>query len=71
MKQRDNPNFPRADRDGLYGCCRCGGYARVKAGERLTCSCCKSPKPLVRVGDILAPVPKRKDRREDHPNTLS
>jgi hypothetical protein len=60
MRQRDKPNFPRADRDGLYGCCRCGTYARVSSGALLACGACKSPNPMVRVGDIVPPIPRRK-----------
>lgn len=65
------PNFPRADRDGLYGCGKCGTYHRVETGGRLACGHCKTAIPLVRVGDSLAPAPERKGRREeDRPPTV-
>jgi hypothetical protein len=49
MRARDKLDFPTAKVAGTYGCCKCGNYCRLKAGERLACSLCRSPRSLVLV----------------------
>lgn len=41
-----------APRDGTYGCCGCGAYARRKKGDKLDCRACRSAKPLIDVVDV-------------------
>ncbi len=47
MRMRDRPSFPEAPHGGTYGCGRCGTYHRLKAGDKLACNLCRSPRALI------------------------
>lgn len=70
MRARDKPSFPVAPSLGLYGCVACGTYHRVHAEHKLSCSHCRSARPLIRVGqrdgEQTGDTP---DRRETNPTT--
>lgn len=46
-RARDRANRERADRDGLYGCRKCGTYHRLRKGAVLNCGYCRTALPLV------------------------
>lgn len=49
MRARDKLSFPVAGADGLYGCCKCGTYHRLREGDRRACCHCRSSVPLILV----------------------
>lgn len=56
MRARDRDSYPVAPRDSTYGCCNCGSYRRIQAGQKLYCTQCRAVAPMVDVVDA-APQP--------------
>ncbi len=50
MRARDRAGCPTAPHDGTYGCRKCGTYARLKQGNKLACSWCRTTLPLIATG---------------------
>lgn len=63
MRARDRDNYPTAPRDSTYGCCKCGSYRNIKAGEKLHCTNCRTAAPMIDVRTDDARVTQADRRR--------